>query len=86
MDTVMQEALEVAGGGDLQKAVSLVNRACSDGRLTDGSALFGKALACERAGDTKKALRYAGKSDHVGRNYGAPYSFPRRTAVQAAVP
>lgn len=72
--TVVRGALEAAGD-NLQKAVSLLNGARDDGRITAGAALFGKALACERAGDTEKALRYARKSDHVGRNYGPPYSF-----------
>lgn len=70
---VMRGALEAAG--DLQKAVSLLNGARDDGRITAGVALFGKALALELNGYTKRALRYAIMSDRVGRNYGPPYSF-----------
>ena len=75
MDDIMHGALEAAGSGDLQKAISLLNGARDDGSITGGTALFGKALACERAGDTRNALRYVEKSDQVGRNYGPPYSF-----------
>ena len=72
IETVVRGALEAAS---LQKTVSLLNGARDDGRITAGAALFGKALACERAGDTKNALRYVKKSDRVGRDYGSPYAF-----------
>lgn len=75
IDAIVGGAAEEAVGGDLREAIARLNGARGEGAITDGVALFGKALACECAGDPGKALRYVKKSDHAGRNYGPPYSF-----------
>ena len=73
-ERVMRTALLLTDGGDLRGAIATLNTARNDGHITAGAALYGKALACERAGHLERALRYMEKSDYEDGHYGSPFA------------
>lgn len=73
-ERAIHAALTLTDGGDLRRAIATLNATRNDGHMTAGAALYGKALACERAGHLERALRYVEKSDEEDRHYGSPFA------------